>query len=155
MEKSKEKVMTIAENAKFIKRYYCKANNTRVKGNSFIQKRCAFVKALEKDGYKTFVNGNYITATKNSESNVFYFTAHERTLHNYLLSKNLRQFVNYFAFYDNINNCVYKVSYSKVKAYCEQITTLATFYGNTNMYDLKVLVPDSWATQQKINTYFI
>lgn len=118
--------------------------------NMFNVYRKRFCEALKKDGYTVYASGNYVTASKGDEYNTFFFAAHADNLTNYLIPTNLANRVQYFAFYDNTTNKVYKVGYTKVREYCLTLKKAYSFAGSVKMF-----IPDSWARQQILNTYNI
>ena len=122
----------------------------RMAGAEFTKRRAKFCKVLRRHGYTTMSEGNYIIAKNGSERVTFYFTAHNSQNDNYLISSVLTNEVNYFAFYDNENDSVYLVGYGIVRQYCKSLKTAYKFHINEGS---KLFVPDTWAKQQKINTY--
>lgn len=139
----------LGENVTNIKRKSFTPWNGRV--NMFNIYRKNFCDALERDGYSTFTQGNYITAKRGMEENTFFFCAHSPERKNYLVPCTLANRVQYFAFYDEAMHKVYKVAYNKVREYCKNITVAYTFANNNP----KLFIPDSWAKQQVINSYDI
>lgn len=138
---------TLGENVKCCQSIH--ADNKLRKTNMFMTQRANFCKNLRDRGYKTKSHGNYITATKDSESLTFYFVSHSNNTKNYLVPYVLRYEVNYFAFYDNEKECVYMISYGLVRKYCKLLKNSFTFYNNMP----KLFIPDTWAKEQNINTY--
>ncbi len=119
-------------------------------GNTFVVNRKKFADSLKKDGYSTVINGNFITATRNGEVNTFFFISHEKGLKNYLVPAVLPYRVQYFAFYDEEKDCVYKVAYNVVRDYCQHLDTIYVFNQSE-----KLFISDSWAKRQVLNTYVV
>lgn len=119
----------------------------------FTSYRRRFCDALRKTGYETRSTGNYVIANNGKETVTFYFAAHNPRNRNYLVSAVLENEVNYYAFYDNSNNSVYLVGYGIVRKYCKSLKESYTFYNDRR--HVKLFIPDGWARQQKINTYFL
>lgn len=120
---------------------------THSKEFGFSINRAKFCEYLHRAGYNTYCKGNYITANRDNESNTFFFAAHRKGVTNYLIPSILKNRVQYFAFYDEENNCVYLVGYGKVREYTASIEN-AYIFGNS---ELKMLIPDTWAKEQIIN----
>jgi hypothetical protein len=58
--------------------------------------------------------------------------------------------VQYFAFYDEEKDCVYKVAYNVVRDYCQHLDTIYVF----NQAE-KLFISDNWAKRQVLNTYVV
>lgn len=139
----------LGENVQKIQRKKFEFEN--MKDVHFTINRKKFCKHLQNNGYETFTIGNYITATKDNEENTFFFTAHRKENHNYLIPVNLENRVQYFAFYDEDKNCIYMVGYGKIREYTANIKN-AYIFANS---EPKLFISDSWAKSQQINTYIL
>ena len=126
----------------------------RPKDWNFQTIRKSFCDNLRAKGYNNIhVHGNYVFAANDSEKVIFYFTAHTPQNKNYFITPVLKYKVDYFAFYNNKIDAVYCVGYGIVREYCKQLKTNYVFYNN---YDKpKMLIPDSWALKQQINTMLL
>lgn len=142
----------LGDNVELIKKMTWRTNYKR--SNVFNKSRSLFIKTLKDNGYTVTTidnSSNYIIANKENEHNVFYFTAHEPINKNYMVPLTLQYNTNYFAFYDNENNNVLMVSYSKLHEYTMTLENAYRF----SKSEAKLFISDSWAKAQSINTYHL
>ena len=143
----------LGENVNHVVNIHSRELNKRSREWNYMTQRKIFCDNLKANGYELFVDGNYISATKNNETVKFYFASHSPQNHNYLIPSVLENKVDYFAFYNNKSDVVYLVGYGIVREYCKKLDTSFIFYQKP--YKQKLFIPDNWAQQQKINTMLL